>query len=167
MPYYGLDIGPLDVGSVIVLRGAPRGDHLAAYFVGEEEHQVFIAGNGVACAPTLLGDGFLRDREATDASQESGRGGRGGAAGSSLGGGGGGISNGDDARRNPSAGKTPFSSPPDTGSRSQAENFERAAHRRGEALRELVGIGGGGAGGTSNGGSGEAGGATAHELFRQ
>ncbi|CAM9894638.1 unnamed protein product, partial [Ectocarpus sp. 12 AP-2014] len=62
MPYYGLDIGPLDVGSVIVLRGAPRGEHLAAYLVGEEEHQVFIVGNGVACAPTLLGDGFLRDR---------------------------------------------------------------------------------------------------------
>ncbi|CAN0530583.1 unnamed protein product [Ectocarpus sp. 8 AP-2014] len=62
VPYYGLDIGPLDVGSVIVLRGAPRGEHLAAYLVGEEEHQVFIVGNGVACAPTLLGDGFLRDR---------------------------------------------------------------------------------------------------------
>ncbi|CAM9938936.1 unnamed protein product, partial [Ectocarpus fasciculatus] len=129
-PYYGLDIGPLDVGSVIVLRDAPRGEHLAAYLVGEEEHQVFIVGNGVACAPTLLGEGYFRDRE-MDGSQESGRG---GGAGSSLGGGGGG--NGDDARRHASTGKPPFSSSPDSNSsRSQAENLERAARIRGQALR--------------------------------
>lgn len=56
MPYYGLDIGPLDVGSVIVLRGAPRGEHLAAYLVGDEEHQVsvlFFHETGLLC---VIGD---------------------------------------------------------------------------------------------------------------
>lgn len=34
------ELGPLDAGSVIVLREAGRGTGIAAYFVGEEEHQV-------------------------------------------------------------------------------------------------------------------------------
>lgn len=45
--YHGRDLGPLDVGSVIVLRsrngGTPIGTPIAAYFVGEEENQVCSA----------------------------------------------------------------------------------------------------------------------------
>lgn len=38
--YHGRDLGPLDVGSVVVLRERAGGTPIAAYFVGEEEHQV-------------------------------------------------------------------------------------------------------------------------------
>lgn len=38
--YPGRELGPLEAGSVVVLREAGRGTGIAAYFVGEEERQV-------------------------------------------------------------------------------------------------------------------------------
>lgn len=40
--YHGRDLGPLDVGSVIVLSYKKVATPIAAYFVGEEENQVLL-----------------------------------------------------------------------------------------------------------------------------